>query len=155
MADIEPLNAKQKKEFYALLHEHFETDFKFPGYLFVSQKNKYYTIDEKYKEVSHLKINTKVLGLYIAEVNKFGEIRLSIEGSQLVGPTATKHILELNQIEAEKFISGADIDVAKEKLPEKYHIIFRKTKEYIDYLGCGKVKDGILLNFTPKGRRVV
>lgn len=157
MADIEPLNAKQKKELYAILHDHFGTDFKFPGYLFVSQKNKYYAIDEAYKDVAHLKINTKVLGLYVAEINKFKEIRLSIEGSQLVGPTATKNVLELTQEEAEKFIRGEDLDVTDREVSDVYYITYtidRFTKSR-DYLGCGKVKEGKLLNFISKGRRVV
>lgn len=149
------LNTKERKQFYEKLHEYFGTKYFFSGMLFVSGKNKFYVINDKYKEVISLKINTKVLGLYIAEINEFGEIRLSIEGSQLVGPHATKHVLELSAQDAVAFSNGKDIPI--QNLSKEYFIISVKdaTTGHTDYLGCGKVKEGILLNFTPKGRRVV
>lgn len=158
MTDSHALNAKEKKQFYEKIRTYFGAEnFTFPGMIFVNQKNKYHILDETYKEIIDIKINTKVLGLYVAEINKFGEIRLSIEGSQLVGPHATKHTLELSQEEAELFINGKDLDVSNRDVTQEYFILYTNnpTTNQKDYLGCGKVKDNVLFNFVPKGRRVL
>ena len=149
--ELKPLNSKERKTFYAKLNPYFglPEKYKLDGILFVNEKGKYYLVNDKYAEIAGL-IRTKVLGLYIAEINKFGEIRLSIEGSGLIGPDATEHILDLDDEEARLFLRGDDLDVSEKDLASQYFLLTNNK----DFIGCGKVKSGTLLNFTPKSRRL-
>ena len=78
------------------------------------------------------------------------EIRLSIEGSQIVGKTTTKNIVEIDVEELRQWLAGNDLEKDYERC-SGYVIIKHKS----DFLGCGKCKDGKILNFVPKARRVV
>jgi NOL1/NOP2/fmu family ribosome biogenesis protein len=156
---MQVLNSKERKVFYEKLNTYFglDKDFELEGVLLVTDKNKYYLADNKFKEVIN-QVYAKIVGLYIAEINEYGEIRLSIEGSQILGPHATAHLLELSTIEARQLMEGVDLDASTKGLNNQYYILYNvnentknKTK---DFLGCGKVKEGKLLNFTPKGRRL-
>lgn len=161
MADCEALNSKARKVFYQKIEEYFGTpkDFKLDGILFKNYKNKHYILDNKYAEVAEAGFNSRVLGLYIAEINEYGEIRLSIEGSQLIGPVATKHLLELSEAKKERFIRGEDLDIEEEieelDLKNQFYIVYFTDKyDKKNYLGTAKVKNGKLFNYTPKARRV-
>lgn len=161
MADCTALNSKAKKVFYQKLQDYFGTpkDFKLDGILFKNYKNKYYLLDNKYAEVAEKGFNSRVLGLYIAEINEYGEIRLSIEGSQLIGPSATLHLLELTPAQKERFIRGDDLDVTQDietkGLKNQFYIIYFINKFVMkDFFGTAKVKNSQLFNYTPKARRV-
>ena len=161
MRDFEPLNSKARKLFYEKMNTYFGIDpkFKLDGILFKTKKNKYYILDNKFAEIADTDFHSKVLGLYIAEINDFGEIRLSIEGCQLIGPHVTKHILELDERRKNKFIRGEDLDaddlIKEHNLKNQYYILyFTDELGGKNYLACSKIKNGKLLNFIPKGRRV-
>ena len=47
--------------------------------------------------------------MYIAEWREH-EVRLSIEGSQLVGPFCSKNVLEVDTKTAREWLKGVDID---------------------------------------------
>jgi NOL1/NOP2/fmu family ribosome biogenesis protein len=156
MGSITPLNSKEKKIFYSKLKEYFglPDDFVFDGILFVSDKNKYYLISDEYKEIASFKMNSSVLGLYVVEINEYKEIRLSIEGSQIVGPVATKHLLELSEKQTDDFMRGNDLEIPG--IAQEFYVLYtiNPTTKKKDFFGCAKCKNGILLNFTPKGRRI-
>ena len=63
-------------------------------------------------DIDFSKINVNSLGLYFANIEK--ELRLSIEGSQLIGPSSTKNILEVNETKLNSWISGKDITTKEE-----------------------------------------
>ena len=161
MTEFVPLNSKARKLFYEKVNTYFgiDKDFKLDGILFKTTKNKYYLVDNKLAEIAEVNYRAKVLGLYIAEINDYGELRLSMDGSQLLGPLATEHLLELNETEKDRFIRGEDLDVSEKieslNLKNQYYILY-----FVDdfgrknYLGCSKIKNEKLLNFIPKGRRV-
>ena len=91
------------------------------------------------------------LGIYIAKLHR-GELRLSVEGSQLFGPLAKKNIVELDDSEAHLWLQGEEIQkVVEGDEPRAFVLIKHKT----DFLGCGKLtEDHRILNFVPKGRRL-
>lgn len=84
-------------------------------------------------------------GIYFGKLEKDG-LRLSIEGSFIVGKVAKKGIVELNEEEAIKWLKGENIDIAY----EGYCIL--KWGNY--FLGCGKGNGKKILNFIPKDRRL-
>ena len=97
-------------------------------------------------DLENLRIDS--LGFYFGQVRN-DEIRLSIEGSQIVGKTTTKNILEIDVEELRQWLAGNDLEKDYERC-SGYVIIKHKS----DFLGCGKCKDGKILNFVPKARRV-
>ncbi len=85
-------------------------------------------------------------GLYFGFVEKDG-LRLSIEGTQLVGPKAKKNIIELNDVEAEEWLRG----YALEKKAQKGYVLLRYKNHF---LGCGKSNGERIWNNVPKERRI-
>jgi len=117
------------------------------GFL-LNEKNKIYLVSRDIAEVDLSSLRLDRIGLYFAELMESGEIRLSVEGSQLVGPSATQGIYNLNEEQLRTYFIGRDLEV-KEKLETQFYLL-RYNK---DFLGSAKYKNGKLLNFFPKIHR--
>ena len=115
---------------------------------FIQGKEKIYAITRDVGEIDLKKLRINSIGLYIAEV-KNDQLRLSIEGAQLIGPSATKNVCEINTEQLKKWFKGEDIEVEKE------YSGFAILKHGNDYVGSGKYKEGYILNFVPKARRLI
>ncbi|MBW3019486.1 hypothetical protein KY329_04870 [Candidatus Woesearchaeota archaeon] len=111
-----------------------------------SGKDRIYLVNTEYDTVDLNGIRINNVGLYIAEQK--GELRLSIEGSQLVGPQATKNVLEIDDELRKQWFMGEDLHINKEF---EGFVILKHGK---DYIGSGKFKEGKILNFVPKTRRL-
>ena len=77
-------------------------------------------------------------------------IRLSIEGSQIIGPKATKNVVEINDEQVKQWLKGEDLEIEDKNNYSGFVIIKNKN----DFLGTGKIKDNKILNYVNKGRRV-
>jgi len=137
------LNRKQIKEFHQDLKEQFNFEGKL-DYNFFQKNDKIYIVSKALNEIQLEKLNLNSLGLYIAKKESFG-IRLSIEGSQLIGPKSKKNILEVK--DSNPWLTGENIESEKEF---KQFVIIKHKK---DYLGSGPYKDHKILNHVPKSRR--
>ncbi|MFH1770706.1 MAG: hypothetical protein ABH828_04055 [archaeon] len=147
MQNLKILNSKEKKNILKVLKEQFNYKEK-PDYVFLQNSNdRIYVIHRDMEKMDLKKLRIDSIGIYFATLMPEG-IRLSIEGSQIVGKTAKKNILELNKEQFENWLKGADFDI-ETKLKN-----FVLVKYKGDFLGCGKVKDGKLLNYVPKARRL-
>lgn len=87
----------------------------------------------------------KSMGIYFGKIEKDG-LRLSIEGSFIVGKVAKKGILELDEENALKWLSGKDIEANFEGF------CILKWGQY--FLGCGKGDGKVIRNYVPKDRRL-
>jgi len=86
-------------------------------------------------------------GVYLAKEE--GEnIRLSIEGSQILKDQMTKNIVELTEEESQTWMMGHEII----KKSGFYGLVAMKYKE--DMLGTGKASEEKITNFIPKSRRL-
>ena len=96
-------------------------------------------------------INKNLLsaGVYFATLMPDG-IRLSVEGSQMVGEKAEKNVVEIDGMLAEKWLKGESIPIP----PDFEGYVIVKDKSMNDFLGCGLAKKGTLINFFPKARRL-
>lgn len=142
------LNSKAKKEIYAFLNNQFGFSEKFQQFVLKNHKDKLFLVSSDFDfEVSD-GIKDITYGTYFGELRS-NELRLSIEGSQIIGPNCTKNIIELDDNQVKDWISGQDINIKYNK--NTFIIVKNKLG---DFLGCGKVKENILLNFIPKNRRV-
>ncbi len=87
-------------------------------------------------------------GLYIGEL-KTHTIRLSLDGAQLLGPYATKQIIQLSAEDAKAWFNGKTIQIKDAR--HGYVIV----KQGVDILGCGSLSNGRLQSYIPKSRRPI
>jgi NOL1/NOP2/fmu family ribosome biogenesis protein len=140
------LNSKEKKDFYAKLKEQWGIDFSTQHGLLKNSEEKIYVMNSSISTVDVGKLRINSLGLYIAEWKN--SLRLSIEGSQLLGSLAKKNIIEISKDDAGRWLMGEDLNTSENI---KGYAIVKCGK---DYLGSGHVKYGIITNFVGKNRRV-
>lgn len=151
MLNINIINSKELKIMLSKISSQFgviDTKF-FSKYLFLKNNKKKIFMTTKSEKDSKLRIKrAEKAGVYFGTINKDDSIRLSLEGSQIVGKFATKNILQLEHAQAENWLKGFDFDIPK--LDDGYYLL--KYKD--DFLGCGLIKTNKLHNFLPKTRRL-
>jgi NOL1/NOP2/fmu family ribosome biogenesis protein len=146
---LKPLASKEKKLLLTLIKNQWSADFKPELVFFRNEKDKIYAVHKDIAKIdlSGARINT--VGMYFGEEKK-GELRLSIEGSQLIGPIAKKNVVELEKEEVLEWMRG--VDLHKECDCSGFVII----KHNDDFMGTGKyTQDKRILNFVPKARRLI
>ncbi len=84
-------------------------------------------------------------GIYFGKIEKDG-LRLSIEGSFIVGKLAKKSVLEVDDEKAFRWMSGENIEASVKGF------CILKWGQY--FLGCGKGDGKVVKNYVPKDRRV-
>jgi NOL1/NOP2/fmu family ribosome biogenesis protein len=147
MINLKILNKKQIKEILALIKQQWNADIDL-DYAFLKDKDdKIFIINKEFAELDLTKLRINNIGLYFAQKMIDG-LRLSIEGSQIIGPKAKKNILELNKKQTKEWFQGNDIEVKTEM--QNYVIL----KHESDFLGTGKIKENKILNYIPKARRL-
>ena len=143
---MEWLNAREVKNIKNQIKAQWGDSPDFKDYFFLKRRDdRVAMVSRSIEELNVEHINTA--GLYILRmVSK--EPKLTIEGSQLVGPKATKNMVELTEEELQQWIRGFDIQ--KEGFAKGFQIIKHKN----DYAGCAKHLNGELHNMVPKERRI-
>lgn len=96
-------------------------------------------------DIKNLRINS--LGMYFCKIEKNG-IRLSVEGSQKVGNLASKNVVELDKAQIKEWLIGNPVPYDRK---ENGFVIVRHEN---DFFGAGLLKDGTLINYFPKTRRL-
>lgn len=117
-------------------------------YVFLQGKDRLYTINRDIERIDEKKLNIDTMGLYFGTISN-DEIRLSIEGSQIIGKDCKKNILELNEREMKDWLMGKELD----KKTGLRGFVLLKHKN--DFLGTGRIKDNIVLSYVPKSRRIL
>ena len=141
--------SREVKAFFKLIEKQYgKVPALFDKLEFVKGKEKIYAIMRDVEKIDLEKLRINSIGLYIAEV-KNEQLRLSIEGSQLIGPSATKNVCELSTEQLKKWFKGQDIPAEGE------YDGFVIVKHGADYAGSGKYKEGYITNFVPKARRLI
>jgi len=147
---IQILNKKQTKEIEEYLWEQFGVH-EIPGRLFQLGEEKIFLFsgeasDDDIRELEAM-VPVERLGVYFAKVMN-GEIRLSIEGTQLLKNQIKKNIFELDGEQAEKWMQGQELNIHMGK--KGFFVMKYKN----DFLGCGKASEEKIGNFIPKMRRL-
>lgn len=146
------LKRKEIKAILSKLHEQWGFD-KELDYIFLEGKEgKIFIVNREISNIDLGKLRINSAGLYIAKVIN-DRVRMSIEGSQLIGPFASKNVLEISDKLARLWMKGYDIPFDEEK--GKSLNGFQIIKNNNDYLGSGIFKENRILNFVPKARRLV
>jgi NOL1/NOP2/fmu family ribosome biogenesis protein len=142
------LSSKEVKRILKQLKEEYEAEPLLDYQFLINHEDKVYIINNEIKNINFSILRTNTIGLYIGRLVK-NELKLSIEGSQLIGPYAKKNTIELDDKLIQEWIRGFNIDL------EGSHKGFVIIKNKNDYFGCGKHKENKILNMVPKERRIV
>jgi NOL1/NOP2/fmu family ribosome biogenesis protein len=142
------LNKKEIKPILHQLEEQFGYTEELPYVFFKNNKNKVSIITKELSQIDMTKLRINSVGLYFCEIMDSGEIRLSIEASQIVGPCAKKNVVEINEESAKRWMYGQDIEGDFDATG----FVIVKSGTY--YIGCGRYKDRKVSNHVPKNRRI-
>ncbi|MFH1439085.1 MAG: hypothetical protein ABIG89_00845 [Candidatus Woesearchaeota archaeon] len=80
------------------------------------------------------------------------EIRLTIEGSQIIGPLAAKNVIEISDGLMKLWIRGHDIEINRKEKEDNMYVIVKNND---DFVGCGRLSGSKIFNHIPKSRRVM
>lgn len=147
MQNLEILNNKEIRKLKEILLEQFGFNGELDYAFLRNKEGRIFLLSRDFARLNTKGLRIDSLGLYFGKVER-GEIRLSIDGSQIIGAFCTKNVLEISDDEMLFWMAGDNLELDK-NLFGVY--IIRNNK---DYLGCGKASDGKLYNFVPKVRRI-
>ena len=104
--------------------------------------------DEQIKNLEKITFIERI-GIYFAKIfSPTNEIKLSIEGTQILKNQITKNIFKLNEGQLNDWMLGKELNI---KTGLKGIIVI---KHQDDFLGCGKASENKIGNFIPKSRRL-
>jgi len=147
MPQLTILNSKEIKKILKLIENQWNAKLNLDYAFLKNNKNRIFIVNKNLEKIELEKLRVNSIGMYFCETRD-NEIRLSIEGSQLIGPKATKNIIELNDQELKKWFNGEDLE--KESNCSGF-VLLRHND---DFLGTGKYKPGKVLNYVSKSRRI-
>ena len=152
------LNKNEKEEMLKMLNEQFGIK-NLDGMIFTNNYEKFFIYQGSFgkEEISKIEKSAPIekIGIYFAkiETNREDEkrIRLSIEGSQMLGNQITKNIFELNDEQLHEWLKGNEILLDNTEIkPFGFVVISYKG----EFLGTGKASENKISNFIPKARRL-
>jgi NOL1/NOP2/fmu family ribosome biogenesis protein len=157
MQNLNILNSRETKHILEKLHEQYGFDIAKNDLDFIflmNKENRLYVVTKDMAMINTDLLKIDALGNYFGEVYK-ESIRLSIEGAQLIGPHATKNKILIDEKQMLVWVKGDDIDF--ENTGKDFVIVAYKNPitSNEDILGCGKYKDGKLMNYISKSRKLV
>ena len=149
MHNLKRLSNKEKKLLLKKIEKPYGIqDLKLDYLFFKNNEGKLFIVNKEFRNLDTENLNVNSIGLYFCRLEK--ELRLSIEGSQIIGPFAKKNVLEISDQQANEWLRGNDLEDIKEKLDETFVILKNKK----DFIGSGRLKEGKILNYVPKERRI-
>ena len=149
MNNLKELSRKEKKILLKKIEGQYGISSLKINYIFLkNNENKIFVINKNLKNVNLENIRINSIGLYFCRLEN--ELRLTIEGSQIIGPFAKKNVIDISEDQSSEWLAGNDLENIKEHYDESFVIIRNKK----DFIGTGKYKDGKILNYVPKERRI-
>lgn len=147
---IKILNQHEKRQIEKKLNEQFGIE-NVPGLIVKRGEERLFLFSGNFseKDIEHLEALVPIerIGVYFAKIIG-NEIRLSIEGSQILKDQITKNIFELDSNQAEEWMKGRELLIKT----GKHGFLIMKYGE--DFLGTGKASEEKIGNFIPKNRRL-
>jgi len=145
---IEVLNSKDKKHFLQIIKDIYGIT-ELLEFVYFKEEDKLFVANKDLFDFGFDEYRVKSLGNYIGTFMKDG-FRFSIEGSQLFGQLANKNIFEINEEERNLWILGETLNCDKSDFEDTYVLI----KCGNDFIASGKIKDGKILNYISKNRKL-
>jgi len=146
---MKPLTSADKKKIIEQLNSQFGiTSLPYLLIQFGQEKIRAYSGVLSKEELCYLdrEIRIENIGLYFAKYEG-DEIRLTLDGIQLLKDQITKNIIELNDEQANEWFKGLDIEI-------QVGYGWKVLKHNNELIGCGKSTEEKITNFMPKERRI-
>jgi len=147
---IKILNQHEKRQIEKKLNEQFGIE-NVPGLIVRRGEERLFLFSGNFseKDIKQLEKCTFIerTGVYFARLIG-DDLRLSIEGSQILKGQITKNIFELDSSQAEEWMKGRELLI---KTGKHGFLIMRHGE---DFLGTGKASEEKIGNFIPKNRRL-
>jgi NOL1/NOP2/fmu family ribosome biogenesis protein len=149
---IKILNKKEKQEIENKLNKQFGIK-EISEKIIMKGKEKLFLFsgsftNEEIKKLEELVIIEKV-GVYFAKIDeRTKDIRLSIEGSQILKKQIKKNVFEISEELVEQWMKGRELNI---KTGKKGFVVIKYKN---DFLGTGKASEEKISNFIPKIRRL-
>ncbi len=146
------LNKKEKQEIENKLNKQFGIK-EISEKIIMKGKEKLFLFsgsftNEEIKKLEELVVIEKV-GVYFAKIDeRTKDIRLSIEGSQILKNQIKKNVFEISEELVEQWMKGQELNI---KTGKKGFIVIKYKN---DFLGTGKASEEKISNFIPKIRRL-
>ena len=146
------LNKKEKQEIENKLNKQFGIK-EISEKIIMKGKEKLFLFsgsftNEEIKKLEELVVIEKI-GVYFAKIDERTEdIRLSIEGSQILKNQIKKNVFEISEELVEQWMKGQELNI---KTGKKGFIVIKYKN---DFLGTGKASEEKISNFIPKIRRL-
>lgn len=144
------LNTKEKEEIETKLKNQFGIK-EIPGILLKRGKERIFLYEGEFTEyeikILERQVQVERVGVYFCKFQN-DEVRLSIEGTQILQDQITKNIFELDEKQVEIWMQGSELNI-KSGIKG-----FAVMKYKDDFLGCGKASAEKITNFIPKNRRL-
>ncbi len=172
------LSNKDSKKIVEDIEERWGCDLKviLKEYSFnITDKKKVHLFKRQPSTINLQSLYPTTVGIYVASTKDKG-VRLTVEGSQLIGPLATKNVLEITVEQAQQWIRGNDLTVegtgltidgsnqtADDRRDNRLPVTSRQppvTNGFViikcntDFMGCGCLKENTILNYLAKTRRI-
>lgn len=148
MPELKILNSREIKEIYKQVEKQWNAKIKLDYGFLRNNKGRVFIISKDISEIDFSKLRLNSVGMYFCETDGRG-IRLSIEGSQIVGPNATKNVVELDEEETKEWFKGEKLE---KECKDCSGFVILKNKN--DFFGTGKYSNGEILNYVGKTRRI-
>ena len=148
--NIKLINRKDVKEIKKMISDQFGFDDGLDYSFFQNDKGRVFIVTKDISNIDFERLKINNIGLYFAQI-KNGRIRLSIDGSQLIGGLCSKNVLEVDDKKSEEWMRGEEITTEIQLKDNEFYIIKNKN----DFIGSGKASGNRILNFIGKPRRLM
>ena len=146
------LNDKEKEKIVEKLNGQFGI-IEVPGKIVMRGKERLFlysgNLDDEEMEKLESLVFIERAGIYFAKIEEPNEdIRLSIEGTQILGNQIKKNIFEIPENLVDDWMKGHELNVQS----GMKGFVVMKFKD--EFLGTGKASENKIGNFIPKNRRL-
>ena len=158
MRNLRPLSARESRQIIELVDAQYGCKLSLDFYFIIHERDRnVYLLSRDVAAIDLEALRVNSLGSYFCEINEDNTlVRLSIEGSQIVGPHASQNIVLLEDDQFKLWAKGITLAIThtmqKQLENATGYVIIKNARN--DYYGVGRAKNNELLNFTPKNRRI-
>ena len=105
MPQLKFLNSKETKEVLKLIEQQWGAKLKLNCNFLKNNKSRIFIVNKDVNKIELEKLRINSIGMYFCDLEN--GIRLSIEGSQIVGQKAAKNIVEINEEQTKQWLNEA------------------------------------------------
>ena len=148
---VEKMSFDEVSDFEKMIERIYGTKIKFNHWLFKVFGYEIYIVN---KEIASIDINVPSimsLGLSLGKI-KGDRMQLTVEGSQIIGKTATINIAIIDEKNLNNFLQGMNFSAGQLINCDDGQIVLIKFKDY--FVGCGLLNKDTIKNVLPKSKRI-